>query len=222
MGIVSRMRDLLSANINDALDKAENPEKMLRQIIRETEESIDECKSETAKILAETKRLEKAVDAKAKEVDTWQSRAESAVDTGNDEMARQSLERKNTHKAELITLTGQLDDTREAVEQMKQSTSLLQSRLAETRGRFTAITARASAAKTSKKIQEKVAALTSPGKGLDKLDKLERRIEDMEAVASVMSSTNAAHDELSRHFESKEADLAIDSELAALKAKRKN
>jgi phage shock protein A len=222
MGIFDRIADLLNANVNDALDKAENPEKMLKQIIREIEESIDTSKTETAKILAEAKRLEKEVDAKAKEVDTWQTRAEGAVDGGDDDLARQALERKNSHKGELEAMTSQLDDTQAAVEQMKNNTVLLQKKLTETRARYTALTARASAAKASQDVQEKVAKVSAPGQALDKLDKLERRIEDMESEASVMASTNAANDELADTFEKKEGDLAIDTELAALKAKRQS
>ncbi|MCX7934609.1 MAG: PspA/IM30 family protein, partial [Planctomycetota bacterium] len=100
MGIFGRIVDVISANLNDLVDRAENPEKMLKQIIREIEESIDKCKQEMAKVLAEARHLDKEVDAKVKEVEEWQKRAELAVDQSNDDLARKAIERKLTHAKE--------------------------------------------------------------------------------------------------------------------------
>jgi len=221
MGIFGRMADVLKSNVNDLIDNAENPEKLLKQIIREIEDNIDKSKQETAKILAEAKRLEKEVDVKAKAVDEWTKRAEMAVDNDDDDLARKAIERKKLHGDELETLSRRMNETQSAVEQMKQNTQLLKEKLSEARAKHTSLSARSSAAQTAKKVQKQVAELSDPSKVLGKFEKLERRVEDMESEASAMADVNAATDELEREFVDKEKNLEVDSELAALKAKRK-
>ncbi len=221
MGMFGRMIDLVNANMNDLLDKAENPEKMLKQIIREIEINIDKAKQDMARILAEAKRLDKSVDAKAKEVDDWTRRAELAVDGDNDDLARQALERKLAHEKELATLQTQADETRAAADQMKTNIKLLNDKLAEARAKRTALAARASAAKTSKQTQKQVQSMADPGKALGKLEKFERRVEDSEAEASAAAAANQARDEVDKEFQDMEQKTALESELAALKAKRK-
>lgn len=222
MGIFGRIKDLVSANVNDLVDKAENPEKMIKQIIREIEDSIDNSKQEAAKIISNAKRIEKDVDTKAKDVAEWTNRAEIAVDSDDDDLARKALERKLIHEKELNSLQTQLDDTRSAADQIKDNISTMQERLNEARARQTSLAARASAAKASKEVQEKVADLNDPGKALGKLDKFERRVEDMENEASAIAGMNSATDELEKEFAAKEKNSVIDDELAALKAQRKN
>lgn len=221
MGIFGRMTDVINANVNDLLDRAENPEKMLKQIIREIEDGIDKSRREMAKVLAEAKRLDKEVDAKAKETDEWVNRAEMAIDQDNDELARKAIERKLAYEKELATLQTQGDETRAAVDQMKDNIKLLSDKLTEARAKRTALAARASAAKTAKQVQKQVRDLADPGKALGKLEKLERRVEDAEAEASAMAAANQAQNEVEKEFKDMEDNLAVDSELAALKAKRK-
>jgi len=221
MGIFGRLADVVSANLNDLVDRAENPEKMLKQIIREIEESIDKGKQEMAKVLTEAKRLDKEVDAKAKEAEEWEKRAEMAVDQSNDDLARKAIERKLSHEKDLSTLQEQADATRAAADQMKENIKLLNDKLTEARAKRTALAARASAAKTAQKVQKQVQGLQDPGKALGKLEKFERRVEDMEAEASALGAANQARDEVEKEFKQMEGGLAVESELEALKAKRK-
>jgi len=221
MGMFGRIADVVNANVNDLIDKAENPEKMLKQIIREIEDNIDKAKKETVNILAQAKRLEKEVDAKAKQVDEWVRRAELAVDQANDDLARKALERKLTHEKELSVLQDQLADTQAAAEQMKNNVHLLQDKLTEARAKLTSLAARSAAAKTAKTVQKRVAELADPSKALGKLEKFERRVEDAEAEAKAMGAMNAAKDEVEREFSDLEKKRTLDDELAALKAKRK-
>jgi len=220
MGIFGRMRDILNANLNDMLDRAEQPEKMLKQIIREIESSIDRSKADTARVLADAKRLEREADQKNDEVEQWRSRAEMAVEQNEDELARKALERKKLHQDELDALTQQLDQTRDAADEMKENTRLLQNKLTEARARFTSLSARSKAAKTAKEVQKQTGKLDDRGKVLGKLDAFDRRVQDREAEAGALADARSAGDEVERAFADREQELAVESELAALKAKR--
>ncbi len=220
MGIFGRMRDILHANLNDMLDRAEQPEKMLKQIIREIESSIDRSKADTARVLADAKRLEREADQKNDEVEQWQHRAETAVEQDEDDLARKALERKKLHQDELDALVRQLDQTRDAADEMKENTRLLLDKPTEARARFTSLSARSKAAKTAKDVQKQAGKLDDRDKVLGKLDAFDRRVQDMEAEASALADVHDAGDEVERAFADREQMRAVEHELAALKAKR--
>ena len=102
MGIFKRISDIISANLNEMTEKFEDPEKMLKQAIREMEESIAEVTSQTAKAMANEKTVSRELERNRGQVDLWQGRAVKAVDAGDDELARKALVRKNEH-AQLVT-----------------------------------------------------------------------------------------------------------------------
>lgn len=97
----------------------------------------------------------------------------------------------------------------------------MQEKLNEARAKYTSLAARSTAAKNAQNVQKQVANLNDPSKALGKLEKFERRVQDMEAEASALGAVNAATDELEKEFADREKGLSVDSELAALKARRK-
>jgi len=221
MGIFGRMRDITNANLNNLLDKAEDPEKMIKQIIREIEESVDATKRELAKVLAATKQVDKAVEGKTDSVEEWLGRAELAVKQGNDDLARKALENKLAHEHELETLRVQSDETHAAADRMKDTIGLLNDKLNEARARHTALAARASAAKTMAAAQRQASSLGDPAQALGKLEKFERRVEDSEAQAEALGKLAGIDNAVEREFRDMEKNLAVDEELSRLKAKCK-
>ncbi len=221
MGILGRLSDILNANINDMLDRAENPEKMIRQIIREIEDSIDKAKQDLAKVLIEAKQREKDLAAKEKDVAEWSRRAEMAVNQENDELAKLALERKLAHEKQLRVLEEQLGDIREAAENMKQSIVTLQDKFAEASARRASLTARAQAAKTGKQAQQTARDFESPNKVLGKFERFAQRVEGLEAERAAGEAVREAGLEAEQHFRKMEDQLVVENELQALKARKK-
>src|SRR3954452_2610800 len=108
MGIFKKISDIVSANLNDLTEGWENPEQMLRQAIREMEESIGVATRETARALANEKLLDKELAKNRDQSDRWQQRAEQAIAAGDDELARKALKRKQEHEKLVVALEDQL------------------------------------------------------------------------------------------------------------------
>jgi phage shock protein A len=220
MGILKRLYYLVTSTMNDLLDKAENPEKLLKQIIREIESIIDRTEEDTTNILSESRRLKNEIEVKEEVIKTWQHRAELAVDEQEDDLAFQALERKRLHEKEQVQLRNQHEETLEAVKQMKENVKMLQNKLVEARARYTSLVARSHAARVSKAAQQKVKKVKQPTGVLDKFEKLERKIQDVEAEANALVAGDRAGGELDKKFALREETRAVDSELAVLKARR--
>lgn len=220
MGFLGRMMSRLNATVDSVIHNSSDPDASLSEVIREIEDSIDLAKAQTARVLAEASRLEKEVDAKADEVDEWSRRAETAVDQDNDALARKALERKLSHESELQVLQLRLDETRTAAEDMKEHIRILGQKLDEARARQTALGARARAAETLQSAEKHLDHLADHRKAGGMMKDLEQNVQEKEAKADAMSVVNRARNALEREFENMEADMSVESELAALKARR--
>lgn len=218
MGLFGRIRTLISANLNDALDRAEDPESMLKQWMRDLEGDIDKAKIERAKILADAGQSEKALAAKAEEVERWTRRAELAIDGGDDDLARRALERKLRHAEEVKTLQGQLEQTHAAAEEIRGSIQAMADKLAEVDGRYKALKAKEQAVVTERAERRATAALDAPGTAMDRLDRLDRKLAELGAVGQVEAELHSEA-ELEKQFQVRETKAALDAELAALKAR---
>jgi phage shock protein A len=123
MSIFSRFRDIVSANINAILDKAEDPEKMVRLMIQEMEDTLIEVKSNCAGFMAEQKRMERQLESVQAEAEAWANKARLAVEKGRDDLARAALAEKQRHTHKVESLTEQVNQSRDLVTQT-QTTSV--------------------------------------------------------------------------------------------------
>lgn len=218
MGIFSRFSDIVNSNINALLDKAEDPEKMVRLIIQEMEDTLVEVRSTSAKTIAEKKELQRVVSRLEEEVVDWQAKAELALAKNRDDLARSALIEKQKAADQAASVVADIANLDAHVSKLQDEVAQLQEKLADAKARQKSMLMR----------QKTVASRLEVKKSLDsnrlndamyKFERYEQKIDSLEAqVESYDLGKKTLRDEF--------ADLAaqdkIDSELAALKAKLNN
>jgi len=139
MGIFSRFADIVNSNINAILDKAEDPEKMVRLIIQEMEDTLVEVRSTSAKTLAERKELVRRVDTLKAQMNDWQDKAELALSKDRDDLARAALLEKQKSAEAVASVEGELEHVGSHIEKLQQEVTTLQEKLADAKARQKAI-----------------------------------------------------------------------------------
>lgn len=220
MGLFQRISDILSANFNEMMDRFEDPEKMLRQAIREMEQSIVEATTETAKVLASEKLLARQLAKNRDGVQEWQRRAELAVSSGDDDLARKALGRKQEHQKLVVALEEQQASSEQTTRTLRCQLEAMQAKLAEAKRSLATLAARKRAADFKKKVESSHRVLKGAETSADafaKFDRLREKVEQAEAEADALA-------DLRRELEGDCAepvrslgDLEIDAELANLK-----
>lgn len=216
MGIFSRMTDVLKANINDLLDKAEDPEKMVKQMVIEMEEAVNKATTAVGTAIANQKRLEKQYNENKKLSDDWQNKAIQAVNAGRDDLASQALAKKTTYMNSATSLEPVLQQATQTAEQMKAQLAQLKAKLDEARVRQNTLIARHQAAKAKKMIAQQMSGIG--GGAFGNFDRFEKKIEDAESEADAHSELAGENTSLDDEFKKLETSSTVDSELAALKA----
>jgi phage shock protein A len=190
ISIFQRFSDILSANLADLADKYEDPEKMLKQAIREMETSIEKATQETAKTLANEKLLAKELAHNEGEMRRWQGQAERSVKSGDDELARKALTRKKEHEKLAVALREQLTAISEAGQTLRNQLDGMKAKLAEAKRNLATLTARQKAASVRQKAL--LANEASKNIGLNdqafkKFDRLREKVEMAEAEAEALA-----------------------------------
>ncbi len=216
MGIFSRMTDIFKANINDLLDKAEDPEKMIKQMVIEMEEAVNKATTAVGSAIANQKRLEKQYNENKKLAEDWQNKAVQAVNAGRDDLAAQALAKKTSYMNAATSLEPNVTEATKTAEAMKQQLSQLKAKLDEARVRQNTLIARHQAAKAKKQIAQ---AMSGVGGGaFGNFDKFEKKIEDAEAEADAHVELSGQSTTLEDEFKQLNTTATVDDELAALKA----
>ncbi len=216
-GIFSRMADIVKANINDLLNRAEDPEKMIRQMILEMEEAVNKATASVCTAVANEKRLERQHMEKTDQIEVWQKKAELAVESGEDDLARRALERRATLEQASSDLETALEESRRTSEQLKSQLMQLKAKLHEARTRQGALIARQRAAEARKQVARGLA-----GVGDDAFSSFERfrqRVESEEAEADAHQEMAGSEPSLDEAFTKLERKGTVEEELAALKKK---
>jgi phage shock protein A len=223
MGIFKRISDILSANINDLVEGFENPEKMLKQAIREMEDSINEATGETAKALAGEKRLRRELENNERQSDQWGERAETAVNNQDDELARKALMRKQEHDKLAVALRDQLGSAEQASQTLRHQLDGMKAKLAEAKRTLATLSARKRAADFQKKMQLTSAKVdATDADAFAKFDRMREKVEQAEAEAAALAELSSDLG-LGPDMESssRERDLEIEAQLEALKKQNK-
>lgn len=216
MGIFTRMADIVKANINDFLDKAEDPEKMIKQMVIEMEEAVNKATTAVGTAIANQKRLEKQFNENKKLADEWQNKAVQAVNAGRDDLASQALAKKNSYATAAASLEPTLQQATATAEQMKTQLQQLKAKLDEARVKQNTLIARHQAAKAKKMIAQQMSGIG--GGAFGNFDKFEKKVEDVEAEADAHVELSGQNTSLEDEFKKISTDTTVDSELAALKA----
>ena len=214
MGIFTRFRDIISSNINAMLDKAEDPEKLIKLMIREMEDTLVEIKTACAGVMASNKKIQRQQDGHTARAQYWEEKAELAVNKGRDDLAREALveKRKFTRRAE--TLEHDLVEQDLLIEQYHDDIRQLEEKLKSARDKQRMLVQRHVHAQRKMQAQQEMRRIDS-SETIMKFDELENRIERMEAEADLVNygKKTSLEDELERLS----GDDEIENELQALK-----
>lgn len=216
MSIFGRMTDIVKANINDLLDRSEDPEKMIKQMVLEMEEAVNKATLAVGSAIANEKSLERQFNKQLAQTNDWQQKAVTAVNAGRDDLARQALERKNTIGKNAADLDRMLTEARTTSTQLRGQLDQLKSKLDEARMRQNTLIARSQAAKAKKQIAQSFSGIGSDA--FSKFDKLEQRVEKTEAEADAFAQLAGENTSLEDQFKMLGSSAEVDDELSQLKA----
>jgi phage shock protein A len=217
MGIFTRFRDIVSSNINAMLDRAEDPEKLVRLMIREMEDTLVELKSACAGVMADVKKVQRQRDEAAARTRIWLERAELAVSKGREDLAREALIEKRRYQQNEEALTREYDGHRSLSDQYQEDIRQLEDKLKSAREKQRLLVQRHVHAERKRRAQQEIRRSDS-AEVILKFDELENRIERMETEAELMNygRTQGLEDQLDRLS----VDEDIERELEAMKAAR--
>ena len=217
MGFFDRLSTLLRSNLNDLISRAENPEKMLNQLILDMRSQLAKAKQQVASAIADEKRLAAQAEQEKKLAEEWEKRAELAVREGRDDLAKQALLRYNEH----ITGAVQLQETwvkhREETEKLKLSLRQLNDKIEEAKRKKNILIARAKRAEAHKRIQETMSSMSDKS-AFETFERMAEQIEHEERklIAAAEVNDDLSGDSLMQQFQALEKTDA-DQQLAALK-----
>ncbi|PHI38047.1 phage shock protein PspA [Pseudoalteromonas sp. GCY] len=215
MGIFSRFADIVNSNINAILDKAEDPEKMVRLIIQEMEDTLVEVRSTSAKTLAEKKELTRRLDQLKAQADDWQTKAELALSKEREDLARAALLEKQKSAEDVAALEKELEHVDTHIEKLQQEVSTLQDKLADAKARQKAIVLRQRSAESRLEVKK---ALDS-SKVDDALNRFERYESKIDGLESQIESYDLGKKSLADEIADLQKNEKIDDELEQLKKK---
>lgn len=217
MGMFSRMSDIVQANINAILDKAEDPEKVIRLIVQEMEETMVELRSVAARNLADKKELTRKSEHLQAKAEDWQQKAELAMEKGREDLARAALVEKHQLQQQAEGLDKELTVIEEALTNLQQDTARLQEKLQEAKAKQKSLMLRQQSASVRLKAKAKQQEHNIE-QVIGRFEQYENRIDHLEAQVEAYDMVHGQQS-LSAQFAELENNEKIDHELAALKKK---
>lgn len=221
MGIIKRFGDIMAANINALLDKAEDPEKMIDQYLRDMEKDLNNVKAETAAVMAEEQRAKRELEEVNAEIAKMQSYAEKALLAGNEADAKAFLTKKGTLTEKQATMQQAYDMAASNAMKMRQMHDKLVKDIGELNARRDEIKAKVKVAKTQEKMNKLGSSMGGANATMSAFDRMEAKANNMLDRANAMAELNSAPTDevadLAAKYDSAPTS-AVDDELAALKA----
>lgn len=218
MGIFGRISDIFKANINDALDKAEDPAKMIKLMVVEMQESISKATSGLATAMAQEKKLERDYKKHAQAAQQWEQKAMQALSAGNEDLARKALAKKADSEGQANQYKAMYDQAASTTSKLKSQVDMLKAKLNEAKMKESTLQARSEAAKAQKQIAKQVGSLDFSS-SFAKFDKFEEKILKQEAEAEAFTELSEGDTSLNDDFKMLEQNTAVDDDLARLRAK---
>jgi phage shock protein A len=216
MGIFSRFRDIVSANLNSMLERAEDPEKMIKLMIQEMEDTLVELKASCAGAMASKTRVSRILNSARERAEDWQNKAKLAIEKGREDLAREALVERRTATAEADARDEEIEHFAELISQYQDEIRQLEEKLAGARNKHRILVQRHIQASKRKESQTRIRKANTSD-AFVRFDQFESRIERMEADADLVNHASKSPT-LEDEFEALERDEGIESELASLKA----
>lgn len=217
MGIFSRMTDIINSNINSLLDQAEDPEKMIRLIIQEMEDTLVEVRSSSARVLADRKQATRRLERVSEEADSWEQKAKLAISKGREDLARAALQEKRAIEEEVQAVQSELQATDEHIEQLNDEVSQLQQKLDDARAKQKAMLMRSKTVESRIKVKRQVHRQALDD-AFTRFESFERRMDNMESELESMDMGREVPADLAAEIDSLAEDERINDELERLKA----
>ncbi len=215
MGVLDRVSRLVRANVNDLVDRAEDPEKMIDQILRDMQSNISTARTQVASMIAQEKELEADLEETHNLSNEWTEKAKRAVTASKDDLAREALRRKRDNDENAAVYQRTYDSQKQTVEKLKQQLGLLESKYQTTLSQRDSLVARQRRAKASMQVTEFTSTL-SPLDASGELDRMERKIRGNESQTEAIAELGT--DSFDAQFRELDYDLDLEQELEALKA----
>lgn len=215
MGLFDRIGRVIKANLNDLVNKAEDPEKILEQSIIDMQEDLVQLRQAVATAIATQKRSQKQYDQAQKEANTWHQRAQLALQKGDEDLARQALQRKKSNADTANSLKLQLDQQISQVDNLKRNLIGLESKISEAKTKKNMLKARAQAAKANEQLQNTIGSLNT-NSAMGAFDRMEEKVLQMEARSQAAAELGSSG--LEEQFAMLESGSGVDDELEAMKA----
>jgi len=221
MAILERFADIIKANINDLLDKCEDPGKMIDQYLREMTENLAEVKKETAGVIAEETRAKRMLDENTAEVERYLGLAKKALAAGNEGDAKVFLNKKQSLEQKGVSLKATYDAAHSNAQKMRQMHDKLVHDIEELNTRREMVKAKVAVAKTQEKVNKVASSSDKAAGAMDAFARMEQKADRMLDQANAMAELNAEPKDEASELEAKYTsggDAAVDDELAKLKA----
>lgn len=215
MSIFTRLSDIINSNISSLLDKAENPEKMIRMVIQEMEETLVEVRSGTAKVIAEKKTLHRRAEQLRRQADDWQQKAELAMSKDREDLAKAALVEKAAVTATVEIIDGELVKLDETLDKLASEIEQLQTKLNDARARQKTIVMRTTATQSRVDVNRQLHNFNIDN-AMNKFEYYEKKIDLMEGQ---VDSFNMERKGLNSEFEELASKEKIDQELQEIKNK---
>lgn len=214
MGIFTRFADIVNSNINALLDKAEDPEKLIRLIVQEMEDTLVEVRTASARTIADKKDISRRINQLQSDADEWEKKAELAISKGREDLAKGALSERNKAADVATELSKELDKVEVELTRLTTEVGQLQDKLNDARARQKALLMRHKTTSSRLKVKKSLYENTGDN-AVDKFDRFERKLNDLES--EVESYDIAGNRSLADEINDLEKEEAIDQQLAELK-----
>lgn len=217
MGILDRVSTLLRANINDMIDRAEDPEKVVKQLIADMNNQLIQVKTQVAASIADEKQLQQRYNDNLSKATDWQQRAEMAVEKGQDDMAREALQRRNAFQQTAEGFKEQYEHQSTQVESLKEALRELEAKIQDAQTKEELLIARSRRAKAETQIRSTLSGMDQSS-ALASFQRIEEKVNQQEARAAAMAELDT--DTMEHRFQLMEQESEVDRQLADLKQKK--
>ena len=217
MGIFSRMTDIINSNINAMLDQAEEPEKMVRLIIQEMEDTLVEVRSSSARVLADRKEAARRLEQVRTEAISWEEKARLAITKNREDLARAALQEKRAVDEEISLVEAELQTTDEHIAQLNKEVAQLQQKLDDARARQKALIMRGQTVESRIKVKRQIQR-EALDDAFHRFDRFERRMDTLESQLEAMDIGRDVPPDLAEQISALQDDERISDDLERLKS----